>query len=88
MTTYKTIKTAARNKVTLFLVFFLDSSTFVEFLHSEFVVLALSRQSKFNRVLGWAADINDAKKLILRSFTCVSKISTFSAYTTAKKTKS
>ena len=73
---------------TTFLVIFLDSVTSVEFSHSEFALYSLSRHNKFDRLLGWAADIDDAKKLILMSFTCVSKISTFSTNTIIKNLKS
>jgi len=60
--------------ITTFLIVFLENSTTVEFSHIEFSVYALSKYDKFDRLLGWVADIDDAKSLILSSFSNVSKI--------------
>ena len=61
------------------LILFLDTYTIAEYNHLEFTVLSVSRYEKLTRLLGFAADLEDAKSLIISSFSGVYKIITLSA---------
>lgn len=60
--------------ITEIIVFFSDTSTLIQFSHSDFTVCSLGRDNKFSRLIGFAPDIRDAITLIIKSFPDVGKI--------------